>query len=656
MRREWAVCAGLVAITLAVYVQVCTFDFIEVYDDGMYVVNNQHVKRALTWENTAWAFSTNDAGNWHPVTWFSHMLDVQLFGLRSGAHHLVNVGIHAVNAVLLFLVLRRMTGAMWQSATVAALFAVHPLHVESVAWIAERKDVLSTLLGLLALAAYAGYVRRPGLARYSLVFVLLALGLMAKPMLVTFPFVLLLLDYWPLARLEQATAEPRPENTRDQAVGGAATSPRAWRVAMRLVVEKLPLMALAGVFSVVTFIVQRRSGAMSLMERIPLGARVENALTSYLAYIGKAIWPVNLAVLYPFDPDQELGRAVLAGILLGAISAAVIWAARSGRRYLAVGWFWYVGTLVPVIGLVQVGEQAMADRYMYLPATGLFIMAVWGVADLLADRPYHRVALTAAGAAVIAACLLLTGRQLRYWHDSGTLLEHAVEVVPDNRIAHNDLGVYYLRQQNFDAVVEHSNAVLERHPDDAAAHRHLAVVCMARKQLDEALEHLEIAIRSFPKDYAAQYQYAAVLWSKGDSLKSIRHLEESIRLKPDMPETRATLAQICQAMGRLDEAAYQWQEVLRLQPGNSTAVRELATILVRQEKPAQAVQMLQQHLFAEPTDVAARRVLAKALSANGQAQEAAQQLQEAVRQESGRVGVGENAKSPHREGAGVAGK
>jgi tetratricopeptide (TPR) repeat protein len=646
MRRDWtpwALGAGLVFISLAVYVQVVRFEFVN-YDDNTYVTANAHVRQGLTWENVAWAFTSTEASNWHPVTWLSHMLDVQVFNLLSGAHHLVNAAIHALNAALLFLVLRRMTDALWPSAVVAALFAVHPLHVESVAWVAERKDVLSTLFGLLALWAYVSYVRQPGLARYALVFVLLALGLMAKPMLVTFPFLLLLLDYWPLGRLEQAPAVELPrapprdpnasrrESRKEQRQRTKEVSPPSvWQVAAGLVREKLPLLALAIASSVVTFVVQQQSGAMSLMDKVPLGPRIENALVAYVRYIGKTLWPVNLAVLYPFDPDQQLGPAVLAGLFLLAVTAAVIWAARRGRRYLAVGWCWFLGTLVPVIGLVQVGEQALADRYMYLPATGLFIMAVWAAADLLAERPFEWVVVAAVGTvAVVGACLLLTASQLEHWSDSETLLQRAIAVSPDNCTARNNLAAFYCARQDYDSAIEQCEEVLAIRPGDPTALMHLAAVCIGQKEWKEAEKHLQTALAASPDHHLAHYHYSAVLGKKGDLDGAVRHAEKAARLKPDWPEARDLLAQFCQAAGKWDEAERQWREVLRLDPNHPLATARLGMILLRQKKGPEALDLLQQRVDAKPEDVAARAGLAMAMGVQGNSTEAAWQWREVL--------------------------
>ncbi len=385
MRREILICLFLVLATLTVYWQVGNYEFVN-FDDDKYIIENFHVQKGLTRDSVIWAFTATHVSNWHPLTWLSHMLDFQLYGLNPSGHHLTNVFFHLVNTLLLFLVLKLMTGALWRSGLVAALFAVHPLHVESVVWVAERKDVLSTLFWMLTLWAYLGYTKRPGVKRYLVILLAFALGLMAKPMLVTLPFVLLLLDYWPLKRIELGqSAIGLPAASQPSTI---ANKPGAQ--AFRLLLEKTPMFVLAAVSSVVTFIVQKSGGAVGALETYPFKIRMANALLSYVIYLKKMIWPQNLAVFYP-HPGQSLPmwQAAGAGLLLVVVSIAVI---RAGRRYpyLPVGWLWYVGTLVPVIGLVQVGDQAMADRYTYVSLIGLFIVVAWGVPDVARSWRYGK--------------------------------------------------------------------------------------------------------------------------------------------------------------------------------------------------------------------------------------------------------------------------
>ena len=392
MRPGW-IAIVLLAVTMMAYSAVGSFGFVN-FDDPDYVYRNLQVAQGLTWSGVQWAFTTGHASNWHPLTWISHMLDVQVFGLHPGAHHVINLLLHLANTLLLFGVLQRSTGATGRSALVAALFAVHPLHVESVVWIAERKDVLSTLFFMLTLWAYVSYTHSPALRRYLAVFVLLALGLMAKPMLVTLPFVLLLLDLWPLKRV------------------GVDAWDRA--TATRLVVEKIPLFALVAISSIVTFLVQREGGAVINLEGISLALRLSNALLSYIAYIGNMVWPSGLAILYPYPGSIPMWKSAAALALLLAASAAAIMAVRR-RPYVTVGWFWYVGTLVPVIGIVQVGTQAMADRYTYIPLIGLFLLIAWGGYDLPGRESSRRVPLAAVCVMMVATLGVATWNQSRYW-------------------------------------------------------------------------------------------------------------------------------------------------------------------------------------------------------------------------------------------------
>ena len=466
-QARWA-CLALIAVNMIVYAPVWHHGFVN-YDDDEYVSTNTVVLRGLTWHGASWAFTTGHAGNWHPLTWLSHMLDVQFYGLDPGPHHLTNLLFHIANTLLLFGLLHRMTGALGRSAFVAGLFAVHPLHVESVAWVAERKDVLSTLFWMLTLWAYVEYVRRPGLRRYWPVLLFFALGLMAKQMLVTLPFVLLLLDFWPLGRV----------GTRPNPAGGWALSRDGWATTVRLVWEKLPLLALTVVSSIVTVVVHRQAAAVISLSATPLNLRVANALVSYVTYISKMLWPARLAVLYPYA--QSLPGWWVAGAFLGlmGISVAVI---RAGPRhpYLPVGWLWYLGTMVPVIGLIQVGNQATADRYTYVPLIGLFIVVAWGVPDLLVRWPRRRIGLPIAAGLVILACAIAARGQLRYWEDSTTLWTRALAVTTENNIAHNNLAVSLADQGKLDEAIAHYSEALRIKPDYTKAQDNLDLALVRR--------------------------------------------------------------------------------------------------------------------------------------------------------------------------------
>src|SRR5512139_1612417 len=406
MSRSLIICLVLVVITAGVYLQAGDHEFIN-YDDPLYVTNNPQVKAGLTGKNILWAFSTTRASNWHPLTWLSHMLDVQLFGLNPRGHHLMNVFIHCVNTVLLFLLLTKMTATPWQSLFVAALFALHPLHVESVAWVAERKDVLSGFFWLLTLLLYVRYVNSPGTVRYLLVVASFAAGLMSKPMLVSLPLVMLLLDYWPLKRL------------------GTQASP------VSLLKEKLPFFLLSLLSALVTMHAQKAGGALKSMDVVPLAMRVENSLVSYATYIVKTVWPQDLALFYPFPLSLALWQVLASCLLLIAVSAGVV-LLRKRHPYLLTGWLWFLITLVPVIGLVQVGGQAMADRYTYIPHIGLFVMAAWAVPELLKGMRRRRVVLAGAACVILAILTVVTWRQLGYWRDNITLYERTLSVTQNN--------------------------------------------------------------------------------------------------------------------------------------------------------------------------------------------------------------------------------
>ena len=640
MRRDIAICAGLVAFTLAAYWQVSSFDFIY-YDDRQYVCENPRVCQGLSWENVAWAFTARTASNWHPLTWLSHMLDVQLFGLRSGAHHAVNLVFHVANTLLLFLVLRRITAAVWRSAIVAALFAVHPLHVESVAWVAERKDVLSTFLALLCIAAYASYVRKPGLCRYIVVFVLFALSLMAKPMFVTLPILFLLLDYWPLERLSQSLAD-RPTSTeqpskilrksgkqcgtrRSRAVG---VSPDFWPTVARLVLEKLPLLMLSVLSCVATLIAQQR--VMASIERISLGTRMGNSLLAYVRYLGKTFWPVDLSLPYPFEFRPGAVRVLLAVAILIGVSIAVIWAWRR-RPYLAVGWFWYLGSLVPVIGIVQVGIQGMADRYTYIPLIGIFIMAAWGLADLLAPWDRRHLALSAIWMLILAACFLRTRDQAQYWRNTETLFFHSIDVIPENFMAHNNLMVWYSLQNRTAEAAVQADATLKIRPNNAEVQTYLGYTLIKQQRWDEAAVHLKLVLKTSPIYAPAHNHYGVFLFHKGDREEAVEQFREAVRLDPEEVPARENLAKACFATGKLEEAAQQWREVLNLDPKSAEAFGSLGTVLAKQGNIPEALDYFRRSLAADPQNADVHNNLAMTLLTTGKTAEALAQWRELSR-------------------------
>jgi Tfp pilus assembly protein PilF len=559
---------GLVVAALAVYGQTAgrDFEFIRI-DDPDYVSANPHVTSGLSPENLSWAVTSFDANNWHPLTWLSLQFDAQLFGLDPRAFHVVNMLLHAVNSVLLFLLLRRMTGAEWPSAFVAALFALHPAHVESVAWISERKDVLSGLFWMLTTIAYVRYAESPGAGRYVLVLILFALGLMAKPMLVTLPATLLLLDYWPLRR---------------SGLG-------------RLVLEKLPLFALVAATIPLTMMAQTKM-AKSL-QMFPLYVRVENALVAYAQYIVMLFWPVDLAIFYPHPGDAiPLWQPVAAGVLLLAVSVVAIWQRRR-RPYLLVGWLWFLGTLVPVIGLMQVGMQARADRYTYIPYIGLFIIIVWIATELASDRTRW---IAAAAALTLIAYGVLSFIQIRYWRDTETLWRHDLAVTPDNGVAHEGLGLELLQAGKFEEARDHlrESIRLGRHstrthgnlavalqklgdldgaaaqyhlallidPDSVPAHLGLAEVREAQHRYEDARDQLRAALAIEPNSYTIHRDLALVLNRLGQTREALEECEAALRLESNLAEANNNKGLVLESAGRFKDAAASYQRAATLEP------------------------------------------------------------------------------------------
>lgn len=579
-----------------VYWQVGGHQFINL-DDDVYVYENQPVRAGLTARGVGWAFKTFNASNWHPLTWLSHMMDVQLFGLNPGRHLYTNLVLHILNTLLLFLALRRMTGAIWRSSFVALLFALHPLHVESVAWVAERKDVLSTFFWMLTLVAYSFYAERPASwRRYMLVVAGLALGLMAKPMLVTLPFVLLLLDWWPLKRLRWQRADGPGE---------------LWSQSLPLVREKLPLFALVAASSVVTYLAQTYGGAVKSLTRFPLSVRLPNVVAAYAGYIGKMFWPSGLAVYYPYQISRPAWQTWGAALFIAGMTTLVIWAARK-RGYLLTGWLWYLGTLIPVIGLVQVGEQAMADRYTYVPLVGLFLAIVWGAADALAKWSHQRI-VTAFAAVVLTITLCgLTWWQVRHWRDNFTLYEHTLSVTNDNYVINNNLGYALSRAGRRAEGIEHLNEALRIKPDFFEAHNSLGAALTEEKRLDEALTHFEAAIRITPDDPKVHSNMGAALGSMNRLDEAAIHLNEALRLDPNYPETHLNLGIILLRQGKKDEAAGRLVEAVRLAPESAEAHNAYGYALGAQGQLAEAIRHFKIALRINPNSEQARNNLRNA--------------------------------------------
>jgi hypothetical protein len=526
-------CLALAAATLGVYWEVQDHDFVS-YDDQEYLVGNPHVNSGLTLEGLIWAFTTPHANNWHPLTWLSHMLDSDLYGLNPKGHHWSSVIIHIVNAILWFLLFKRMTRNPWQSAFVAALFALHPLHVESVAWASERKDVLSTFFGIMTLWTYVNYTENPGIGRYSICLFLFALGLMAKPMLVTVPFVLLLLDYWPLRRLH---------------FGGTNGESR-WHLLLHLAGEKTPFFVLAACSSLITFLVQQGSGAV--VSVVPLKIRIANAVVSYVSYIIKMFWPLNLACFYPHPFDSlTIWKTTASFLFLVILSALIVRAARE-RPYLLVGWLWYLGTLVPVIGVVQVGAQAMADRYTYVPLVGLFVMLSWGMAEVLAKRRYGRILMPVVSGFLLCCLLILARQQVRYWTNTISLFEHVIKVTKDNYLGHSILAGGLEQQGRLAEAHYHLLEALRIRPGFDLAHYHIGNVLTKLGKLDEAIDHYSVALKISPRDQKVHNNMGFVLLRQGRPREALHHFTEVLRINPEDALARHNVDIALRKMGEAD--------------------------------------------------------------------------------------------------------
>ena len=572
------VCLGLVAVTWAVFGQTLTHDFVN-FDDHVYVYENPLVIRGLSTEGIIGAFTQTHARNWHPLTTLSHMLDCQLYGLNAGGHHFTNVVLHTISVLLLFLVLKQMTDALWQSAFVALLFAIHPLHVESVAWIAERKDVLSAVFFMLTLAAYARYARVPSLGRYLLVALLFAFGLMAKPMLVTLPFVLLLLDYWPLNRIRDRCSEAKTGGTKLQ-------KGRRWSVVGGLVIEKIPLLILSAAACIITFVIQKR--ATGAIPPLPLACRVGNAFASYTIYIRQTLWPSHLAVFYPYPNDMlpvwEL--VIVVGLLVAMTAAAIIF--RRKRPYLFTGWLWYVVMLLPVIGFVQVGEQSHADRYTYLPHVGLFLLAVWSIADATAKRRSTLHVAVAIGLVVIAGLICVAFVQTLHWRNSETLWTHALAVTAENDFAHNNLGYLLVDLGKVDDAISHFEAAAtirtrktDKHYNVGSAFIEMNLAdALARKgQSDEAMVHFEQAIKLEPNYADAYYNRGNILFAKGQTDEAIADLEKSLVIEPNHADAHTSLGNALLRKGFLKQAIAHYETALVLAPADPHSRNNIAWVM-----------------------------------------------------------------------------
>jgi protein O-mannosyl-transferase len=624
------VVTGIVSVFLAIIVwvafgQALSYDFIG-YDDQRYVVQNPWVTNGLTPGGLKWAFTHVHASNWHPLTTISHMLDCQLYGLQPWGHHLTNILLQAAAAILLFLALRELTGDLWPSLLVAAVFAVHPLRVESVAWVSERKDVLSGVFFMLTLWAYARYARGNRLASfwYLTVIVLFAFGLMCKPTVVTLPFVLLLLDYWPLGRSEPSLS-----------MGGGITRNKwTW-----LVAEKLPLFVLSAASCVATLLAQKQALDASL--KPPLAERVGNALVSYVTYVGQMIWPARLAVLYPYpEGTLKVGQAILALLLLLSISAAVfLW--RRKYPFLVTGWLWYLGMLIPMIGIVQVGSQVRADRYTYLPQIGLYILCVWGTAELLHQWRRSRVIPAAAALLIITALITRSYFQTSYWRDSETLWRHATAVTSNNYIAANNLAQVLFQSGRFDEAIAECREALKIKPDLAAAHNNLGAALIQSRQaghtalpqnsIDEAIGHYRAALQIKPDFMQARSNLGNALLQKGQVDEAIAQFQKALEVDPQYAEAEFSLGKAFSQKREVNEAIAHYQKAVEISPDYAEARYSLGNAFVAEGKYSEAIASYEAAVRIRADYFEAHYNLGCVLATVGNTSDALEELNEAVR-------------------------
>jgi protein O-mannosyl-transferase len=690
-KRFVGICLGLALVTGCVYWPVTRYGFVSL-DDPYHILYNHPVNSGLTWQGLRWAMQSGYAYNWQPLTWISHMIDCSLYGLKPGGHHLTNLLLHVANSLLLFTLMCKMTGARWRSALVAALFAWHPVHVESVAWISERKDVLSGFFFLLALSAYVRYVEertascklqvegcrlteeknlqpstftsshgvnlQPWLY-YALALALFALGLMSKAMLVTTPFVLLLLDFWPLQRVSSPwslvssskSGATRPNSDLLTTDYGLRTKPHhSITPSLRLLLEKLPFFVLSLASSLVTFLVQKDGGAVVSLAALPFSTRMANAAVSYLRYLEKTLWPANLAICYTYTNHLPVALVTTAALLIPA-GCVFAWMLARRQPYLLVGWFWFLGMLVPVIGLVQVGAQAMADRYLYLPSIGLFVMLVWGTNDLLSQAMARRGArdssnpgwaAAAVALVVLAACLVCSSRQLGYWRNGETLFRHALAVTTDNAPAHDGLATALKDSgRTSEALAEYRESV-RLQPDSPDAQRNLAGSLLDAGQPEEALCHFEAALQLWPSNAKTHVGFACCLFRLGRFDEARLHFAEAARLDPSNAQIHYNLGTVLLTLAKVEDAAVELDtavrldpnyasEAVKLAPGDALLRYNLGTILLMQSRVEDGIAQLAEAVRLNPDLCEAHRNLAVALLRQGNAAAGIQHLSEAAR-------------------------
>ena len=575
-RDVWG-CLFLVAITLAVYWSVQDYDFVN-FDDAVYVSENPHIQDGLTLKSVMWAFSFSGKEDtyWHPVTWLSHALDCQLYGLQPGKHHLTNLIFHIANSLLLFIVFKWMTGAFWRSAFVATIFAIHPINVDSVAWVAERKNVVSTFFWMLTMLSYVYYTKKQVLYRYLLTFLLYALGLLTKPTLVTLPFVLLLLDYWPLRRFSygQFSRNKNQEGRTKTAISRLKGFPH-----FHLIVEKIPFFIMSGFSIGLSFLSVQEKASLA-----PMSLRIANALVSYVKYIGDMIWPHGLTVFYPYPRMVPAWESIGALFFLICVSVLAI---RLIQRapYFIIGWLWFLGTLVPVLGLVQVGLwPAMADRFAYVPLIGLFMVFAWGIPEICQNWSYRKIWLSASGALLLLILIMVTWRQVGYWENSITLFEHNLRFTSDNCVAHNNLGNTLYNRGRTEEAIEHYLQALRIKPDFLQAHHSLGFALNRQGHTEEAIEHYLQALRIKPDYTQGHSDLGDALYNQGRREEAVEHYLQALRINPNYVRAHNGLAIALARKGNIEEAIAHFRKALQINPNNIIVKRNLIRALMKQKR------------------------------------------------------------------------
>ena len=635
----------LILISFIAFGRIMANDFIN-FDDDIYITGNNYIKSGINTESIKWAFTSSHAANWHPLTWLSHMLDWQLFGANASGHHLVNLLLHIGSAILLFLFLNKTTGSLWPSAFVAAMFALHPLRVESVAWASERKDVLSMFLGMATIYVYALYVENHKLSKYFLCLALFALSLLAKPMLVTLPFLLLLLDYWPLGRWQKAL-KPQllPVGNKGGLVKNKAkqrktNSTKYKKISIPLVdrsktirsllVEKLPFIFMAIASSIVTIWAQSNGGAVAYLEQLPFLDRILNAIVSYVQYLIKMFWPVNLVIFYPYRQFLPFWQVFGAASILLGVSIAVIYAIKKAP-FLFVGWFWYLGTLVPVIGLMQVGFQSIADRYTYFPSIGIAIILTWGVIYL--SKVKLRKIIIIPTVIILTALTFLTWQQCGYWKNSNSLFSHVLQATKDNYLAHNNLGLALAAEGKNEEAIAHYLKAIEINPY-CKAHFNLGVALVAQGRIEEAIA----AIKLNPNQQEAHFGLSVALVARGKNLvaqgrieEAITHYLSAIKINSDNADAHCNLADVFVQQNKIDQAIEHFREAVRITPSSFAALNNLGVNLEKQLKHDEAIEYYRRAVQIEPKNPGIYFNLGVALGNKGELKEAANNFRLAIK-------------------------